>query len=511
MKTIGSYVLGRWSDAGHVVAELMNPATEESLGGVTGDRVEGAATLAFAREQGGPALGALTFAERGELLRKLSRAIHTHRDELIALAVANGGNTRGDAKFDIDGASGTLAHYADLGQALGDKRVLADGEAVQLGRSPRFAGQHILVPRAGVALFVNAFNFPAWGIAEKAACALLAGMPIVAKPATATALVAHRMVELWDGILPAGALQLILGPVGDLLEHLGGHDVLAFTGSSATAAKLRGHAGLVAANVHVNVEADSLNAAVLAPDVEPGSPTWDIFIADVVRDMTQKAGQKCTAIRRVFVAETLREQARDALAERLGAVKVGDPAQDGTGMGPVATAAQRDDVRAGIARLAQEAHAVIGGDGATGLERGYFVAPVLFEQDKPHEAHALHEHEVFGPVATLAGFDGPAAAVDLVRRGGGGLVASVYSDDRAWLGEVIPRLATHHGRIYLGSAKIAGQTAGPGTALPQLLHGGPGRAGGGEELGGVRGMLLYQQRTALEGDRAILDLIAGKG
>ena len=500
---------------GPSLTPLLNPATEEVIAEVAGGAGSLGPALAFGRERGGPALRALSFAERGQILRTLSRAVHTHRDELIGLAVANGGNTRGDAKFDIDGASGTLAHYADLGTALGENRILVDPEGTQLGRSPRFFGQHVRVPRTGVAVFVNAFNFPAWGIAEKAACALLAGVPIVAKPATATALVAHRLVEIFlaTGVLPAGSLQLLVGPTGDLLSHLGGQDILAFTGSSQTALTLRGDQQVLARSVRVNVEADSLNAAVLGPDVELGSPTWDLFVADAARDITQKAGQKCTAIRRIFVPEARAADVEQALALRLAAVKVGDPVRDDVTMGPLATARQRDDVRAGIARLAADGQTIFGGDGAVapiGVPdgKGFFVGPVLVRVSDGHAAHAMNAHEVFGPVAAVAVARDAADAAALVRRGGGGLVCSVYSDDRAFLTTVVADIAAHHGRIYLGSAKVAGQMPGPGTAMPQLLHGGPGRAGGGAELGGQNGLDLYLQRVALEGDKALIEAVS---
>lgn len=500
---------------GPSLTPLLNPATEEVIAEVAGGAGSLGPALAFGRERGGPALRALSFTERGQILRTLSRAVHTHRDELIGLAVANGGNTRGDAKFDIDGASGTLAHYADLGTALGENRILVDPEGTQLGRSPRFFGQHVRVPRTGVAVFVNAFNFPAWGIAEKAACALLAGVPIVAKPATATALVAHRLVEIFlaTGVLPAGSLQLLVGPTGDLLSHLGGQDILAFTGSSQTALTLRGDQQVLARSVRVNVEADSLNAAVLGPDVELGSPTWDLFVADAARDITQKAGQKCTAIRRIFVPEARAADVEQALALRLAAVKVGDPVRDDVTMGPLATARQRDDVRAGIARLAADGQTIFGGDGAVapiGVPdgKGFFVGPVLVRVSDGHAAHAMNAHEVFGPVAAVAVARDAADAAALVRRGGGGLVCSVYSDDRAFLTTVVADIAAHHGRIYLGSAKVAGQMPGPGTAMPQLLHGGPGRAGGGAELGGQNGLDLYLQRVALEGDKALIEAVS---
>jgi oxepin-CoA hydrolase/3-oxo-5,6-dehydrosuberyl-CoA semialdehyde dehydrogenase len=460
----------------------------------------------------------MTFAQRGELLRSMSRAIHAKRDELLAVSIRNGGNTRSDAKFDVDGAIGTLAAYADLGAELGDARVLADGEGAQIGRSPRLLGQHMFVPREGVAVHVNAFNFPAWGLGEKAACALLAGMPIVVKPATSTALLAVRIVEILvdEKVLPEGALSLLCGRSGDLLDRLGGQDVLAFTGSSGTAGALRGGRAFTHASAHVNVEADSLNAAVLGPDVAEGSELMDLFVADVVRDVTQKAGQKCTAIRRVYVAEGRIEAVLERLRARLLAIQVGDPAREDVTMGPVATAQQLRDVREGIAQLARSARTVCGGAAAVagaGVEagKGYFVAPTLLHAAEARPDDAVHQHEVFGPVATVVPYDGTArAAARQVGWGGGGLVCSVFSDDKAYAGDFVRSAAPLHGRITLETSKTASQAIPPGTVLPQLLHGGPGRAGGGEELGGRRGLALYMQRVAVQGDRGFVQAIVGE-
>jgi 3,4-dehydroadipyl-CoA semialdehyde dehydrogenase len=515
MTTIRSYVAGAWVEPAGKAQAIVNPATEEPIAEVAGGTVDWKRALHHARTVGGEALRGLSFGERGKLVKALSKLVHGHRDELLALAIANGGNTRGDAKFDIDGASGTLAAYADWGAAMGDVKFLIDGDPAQLTRSVRFVGQHIAVPRRGVAVHVNAFNFPAWGMMEKAAVALLAGVPVVSKPATSTALVAHRIVELIveNDLLPVGALSFVAGPVGDLLSHLDGQDLLAFTGSSDTARQLRGHERVVAASVRVNIEADSLNAAVLGRDLARDSEGYSLFIADVLRDMTQKAGQKCTAIRRVLVPTEMLEAVREDLAERLAAIKVGDPAREDVGMGPVATRRQLEDVRAGIARLREEADSVFGGDGAVepvGVPagKGYFVSPVLLQVRDAAHATRVHEHEVFGPVATLLPYSGAAAeAIALVARGGGGLVSSVYSDDRALLGEMALGLAPYHGRLFLGSSKLAGHAVGPGTVLPQLVHGGPGRAGGGEELGGARGLGFYLQRTAIAGDRPILEAL----
>ncbi|MBN8635650.1 MAG: 3,4-dehydroadipyl-CoA semialdehyde dehydrogenase [Anaerolineae bacterium] len=345
MITLQSYVCGRWVTGAGRPATLVNPSTEEALAEASSDGVEFGAALEYAREKGGPALRARTFAERAAVLKAMANAIHARRDELLDLAMRNGGNTRGDAKFDVDGAAGTLAAYAEYGAALGDARFLLDGEAIHLGRSSRIAGQHVLTPRTGVAVHVNAFNFPAWGLAEKAAVALLAGMPVIAKPATATALLAHRIMELFveSGALPEGAVQFIAGAAGDLIDRLGSQDVLAFTGGGSTGTMLRAKVNLLASATHVNVEADSLNAALLGHDVERGGETWEVFLADVARDMTQKTGQKCTAIRRVLVPEAMLDAAQEDLADRLSQVRVGNVLADGVTMGPVSTAAQLRD------------------------------------------------------------------------------------------------------------------------------------------------------------------------
>jgi 3,4-dehydroadipyl-CoA semialdehyde dehydrogenase len=516
MEAIPSYLQGKWCVGKGKRATLFNPSTGEGIAEAGTEGLDMKAALEFARSQG-VGLRAKTFAERGEMLRAMSRAIHAHRDELIALALKNGGNTRGDAKFDIDGASGTLAAYADVGAELGDRRVLADGEGVALGRGARLFGAHVWVTRTGAAVHVNAFNFPAWGMAEKAAVALLAGMPVVSKPATSTALVSHRIMEIFveESVCPPGVISLVVGGTGDLLDHLGGQDVLAFTGSSDTGALLRGGKAVLGHSVRVNVEADSLNAAVLGPDVENASDLGNLFIGDVVRDMTQKTGQKCTAIRRIYVPRGKEEMVREALSSRLAAIKVGDPGRDDVTMGPLATHTQLADVRRGVARLETCAKRVFGhpnevralGDGVSG---GYFISPILLSCASPSSADAVHTHEVFGPIATIVSYDASArGAADLVSAGGGGLVSSVYSDDKSFVKEFVLAIAPQHGRVTIGSSKMTGQAIPPGTVLPQLVHGGPGRAGGGEELGGRRGLAFYMQRVALQGDRALVESIVG--
>jgi 3,4-dehydroadipyl-CoA semialdehyde dehydrogenase len=518
MIELKSYLGGKWVSGGKKASVLVNPATEAEIATAGTDGVDFAAARAHARDVGGPALRALSFRERGALLKAMSRALHQKRDALLDCAIESGGVTRSDAKFDVDGATGTLAFYADLGEKLGDARILEDGEAVQLGRSPRLFGAHAFVSRLGVAVHVNAFNFPAWGLAEKAACALLGGMPVISKPATSTALLSFRIMEILVGekILPEGALSFVAGATGNLLDLLDGQDVLAFTGSSTTGSMLRGGKSVVAHNVRVNVEADSLNAAVLGADVDASSDTFNLFVSDVVRDMTQKTGQKCTAIRRVYVPKDRVAGVVEALEERLAMVKVGDPSKEEVTMGPVATAQQLRDVRAGIEKLATCGRIVRGGAGAVeGIGappgKGYFVAPTLLVCDSPRPGDPVHEHEVFGPCATVMPYDGSADdAARLVRAGGGGLVSSVYSDDRELIQACVMGIAPAHGRVTIGSAKVAGQAIPPGTVMPSLIHGGPGRAGGGEELGGTRGLAFYMHRVALQGDRALVEAALGK-
>ena len=517
MKTLKSYVCGKWHAAGSGFVPLHDPATEEEIARVSSAGVDFGAALDYARRRGAPALAALTFAERGQILKAMSKALRENRDELIELSRVNNGATAGDGAFDVDGASGTLAFYAAYARRLGERRSLVEGEGVPLARTDGFWGQHLLVSRQGVAVHVNAFNFPAWGLAEKAACSLLAGVPAITKPATATAMVTERAVEILvaEGVLPEGALQLVCGSTGDLLDRLGPQDVLAFTGSADTALRLRQGANLLAANVRVNVEADSLNAAVLAPDVAEGSPAFELFVKDVVREMTQKAGQKCTAVRRILVPVERVGVVTEALAARLGAVVTGNPADESVTMGPLATAHQLADAERGVAELAQGARIVHGtgrrADGAGSPPgKGWFLAPTLLRADDARGAGAVHRREVFGPVATLLPYHGGAdEAAEVNALGGGTLVTSVYSDDDVWVSDFVAHGGAATGRLYVGSAGAAEAAPGSGLVLPQSLHGGPGRAGGGEELGGEVGLKLYMQRLALQGARDMVQRVAG--
>jgi len=503
MHTLQSYLSGSWTTGAGPGTPLVNPTTDETLAHASSTGLDLGAALRHARQVGGPALRRLSFPERAAALKALSAAIHAQREALIEIGIANAGNTRSDAKFDIDGATATLAAYAQFGKDLPARAGLADGEMLQLSRAPHFQGQHVLVSRLGVAVHINAFNFPAWGMMEKAACALLAGMPVLEKPGTPTAMMAERIARLIvdSGILPEGAFQFMVGGAGDLLDHVQSQDCVAFTGSGGTAASLRRHAAFVERNARLNVEADSLNAAVLGPDVEESSEVFGMFLREIVREMTQKAGQKCTAVRRILVPVDRMGEVGEALVAALAAIKVGDPNDAETRMGPLTNASQLASVQAGITALSQQAQVLTGGSQRLGT-RGAFVAPTLLAAARG-DAPVVHADEVFGPVATLLPYSGRAdEAATLVALGGGCLVSSLYSDDRRFSTELALGLAPWCGRVYAGNSKVAEHGTGHGLVLPGMTHGGPGRAGGGEELGGLRGLSFYMQRSALQGSKA---------
>ena len=512
MLKLKSFVSGAWHEGAGNAASLLNPATEESLAESSTEGIDFSAALEYARRVGGPALRAMTFAERANMLQGIYDALFANREEFIGLSIANGGNTRNDAKFDVDGATATVLAYVDVGKEIGDRHIISDGKTEQIGRTPRYGGKHICSTMCGVAVHVNAFNFPAWGMIEKAAVALLAGMPVVSKPATSTALLAHRMTEIMleSGVLPDGAFSFIAGSVGDLLDHLGPQDALAFTGSGATAAVLRGLAAHTERSVRVNVEADSLNAAIMGPDVASGDDTWHMMLNEVTNDVRQKAGQKCTAIRRVFVPPHQIDNFIEALRERLEDIIVGNPTDANVRMGPLISHDQLDDVAAGIDALAEQATKVCGSlkpENLTGVEngKGFFLTPHLFQVDDVATAPMVHEREIFGPVVTVLPYADNGTLINGCAQGGGSLVSSVYSDDRDFAREILTGLAPFNGRLTHGSSKVSGISPGPGTVSPMLVHGGPGRAGGGEELGGARGLSFYMQRTAIQGYSALLD------
>ena len=514
MKILKSFAAGSWFEASDDISEVYNPSTEEVLAGVSSSGLDFGEVLSHTRDVGGPALRALTYGERADILKAMTDALHAQRDALIEASVIATGTTRKDAKFDVDGATAVLHYYSKLGAGLGSRRVLTDGEGVKLGRSARFWGQHVRVPLRGTAVLINAFNFPLWNFAEKAAAALLAGMPIIVKPASSTAYVCEQGFEalVKAKTFPEGTAALVCGSPGDLLSRLGEQDVVTFTGSSGTAQKIK--SAVMAGHVRTNIEADSLNAAVLAPDVETGSETWNIFLQDVRREMTQKTGQKCTAVRRVFVPADRADEVQEALRELLEDTVTGNPADSSVTMGPLATASQLEDTIEGTRALAQESDMVFGTgkrvDGV-GAEsgKGYFFAPTLLRAESA-KAQAAHQREVFGPVASLLTYSGDAEeAAKEVARGGGSLVTSVYSDDDQFTGAFLLEGGSASGRLYLGSEKMASQAFGSGLVLPQSMHGGPGRAGGGEEMGGLSALNLYTQRLALQGGKRMILNIAG--
>lgn len=519
MVRLKSYVLDSWQEGQAPFRSLINPATDAVVAETSTTGVDMAAVLAHARTVGGPTLRDMTFAERGALLKAMSKALYREREALLDVSMINGGNTRGDAKFDVDGATGTLAYYANVGKQLGDRKWLVDGESEGLlPNNARFHGLHLRVPLRGAAVHINAFNFPAWGTFEKAAVAILAGVPVVTKPATSTAWLTYEMTKVLvdAGVLPDGVFQLIAGSPGDLLSHLTGQDALAFTGSADTGATLRGGQGPVSASTAINVEADSLNALVVGPDVSRGSDLWAWTIRSVRRELTQKAGQKCTAIRRVMVPESMLEAAIEDLSEELATVVVGDPQVDGVTMGPLTTHAQVKDFNSGVAALQESGARVVYGEpgavDAKGVDAGVgcFVPPLLLACETPHDAQAVHDREVFGPLATLCPYDGTAEdAAALVARGGGMLVTSVATDDRRFLGELAMEIAPWNGRLLLVDRKVCDSATPHGMVLPSMNHGGPGRAGGGGELGGLRGLEFYMPRVALQGNRGVMDKLFG--
>lgn len=512
VKQLTSYVAGAWTPGTSAGATLHNPTTGKALATASTEGIDFAATVAFARDKGVPALAEMTFAQRGQILAGLADALHKHRDELLALETANGGATRGDGKFDLDGGIGALAHYAELGKGLGEVRLLKDGDSEKLGRGARWVGQHFHGPRRGVAVHINAFNFPIWGMAEKMAMAILGGMPVVTKPATSTAMIAHRAAEILveSKLLPDGAFSFVAGSVGDLLNHLQYQDVVSFTGSSATAGKIRSNQNLLDNNVAIAVEADSLNSVVLGPGVDPSDETYDAFLRDVVREMTQKTGQKCTAIRRILVPKSSVDQVVEDLKENLANITVGDPTQGrAVQMGPVTSKSQLEDIGAGLAQL-QEVADLAYGDGGRGElagvdSAGYFMGPVLLVAKSSDAKSPVHKVEVFGPVATVVPYDGTAAdACRIAAYAGGALVTSIYTDDRDFGTSLATMAAPSHGRIFVYNEKAAAMM-GPGAVFPQLMHGGPGRAGGGVELGGLRGLMFYLQPFVVQGDAPWLE------
>ena len=495
---------------------MYDAVTGDLVAEVSSAGVDFGAALAHGREVGGPALRALTFHERAELAKAAGQLLREHRDELYELSYRTGA-TLYDSKFDIDGGIGVLLGYASKAKReLPNDTVIVEGPPEQLGKEGGFLGQHLLTPRHGVAVQINAFNFPVWGPLEKLAPALIAGVPSLIKPASQTGYLTALMVELIIDaqILPEGALQLVSGGAGDLLEHLTEQDLLSFTGSASTANRLRAHPGVIARSVRFNAEADSLNMSVLGPDATPGTPAFDRYVRQLVTEMTVKAGQKCTAIRRAFVPAARTESVAEAVREELAKVVVGNPADKATRMGALASLDQREEVRRSLKAL-EDAATVVYGDpqrvavqGAD-AERGAFLSPILLVANDPRRAEP-HEVEAFGPVSTLIGYDGTQDLIELAALGKGSLAGSVVTEDPAFAREVILGTAPWHGRLLVLDDDAAPESTGHGSPLPVLVHGGPGRAGGGEEMGGMRGVFHHMQRTAVQASPRMLRAATGR-
>jgi len=512
-----SYVCGEWRSGGERGAVLRDASTGEIVAEASSAGIDFAAALSHARDRGGPALREMTFHQRAGLLKALAKRLLESKEELYALSYRTGA-TKDDSWIDIDGGIGTVFAFAGKGtRELPNERVYRDGGVEGLSKSGTFVGQHVYWPREGAAVHINAFNFPVWGMLEKLAPAILAGVPVIVKPATATAylaeLLARRIIEA--GILPEGALQFVCGSLGDLFDHLTCQDVVSFTGSAHTAARLRVHPAVIARSVPFTAETDSLNCSILAADSAPGTAEFALFIKEAAREITVKAGQKCTAIRKALVPAAWVREVIAGLDSLLGKTIVGDPRADGVRMGPLVSLAQREEVLARLADLRREADLVIGNPDDFAVrgadrERGAFLPPLLLLCREPHAARAVHEVEAFGPVATLVPYGDTQDAIALARRSGGSLVASVFCADDALASRLVRGLAPFHGRILVVNARCAKESTGHGSPLAPLVHGGPGRAGGGEEMGGIRGVLHYMQRTALQGSPDTMTALTGR-
>jgi oxepin-CoA hydrolase/3-oxo-5,6-dehydrosuberyl-CoA semialdehyde dehydrogenase len=512
-----SYVQGEWVAGSGRATELFHAVTGEKIAEASTEGIDFARMVDYAKRVGGPTLRAMTFHERALMLKEIAKYLMARKDEFYRISAATGA-TKADSWIDIDGGFGTFFVYASKGRReLPNEPFFLDGPPEAISKGGTFVGRHICVPLEGVAVHINAFNFPVWGMMEKLATSLLAGVPSIVKPATLTSYVTEAVFRamIESRLLPDGSVQLLCGSVGDLLDHLDSQSVVAFTGSAATARTLKAHPVILGSNVRFNAEADSLNFSMLGPDDVPGSEEFDLFIKEVAKEMTVKAGQKCTAIRRTLVPERMIEDVMRALRVRLDGVKIGDPSVEGVRMGPLAGRPQVTEVRKSVDALSRGAELVygdvdnfdvVGADRA----RGAFFPPLLFYSKDPFGRTEPHDIEAFGPVNTVMPYRTLDEAVELAKMGRGSLVGSVFtaSDDVAR--RMVLGTAAHHGRLMLVNRASAKESTGHGSPLPHLVHGGPGRAGGGEEMGGVRGVLHYMQRTAVQGSPTTLMRVTGE-
>lgn len=511
-----SFALGDWVAPSGKTRLIRSAVTGQEIAEAGSEALDFQSMLDFGYHVGGRALREMTFHDRARLIKTLALHLNEHREQLYNLSFMTGA-TLADSKIDIDGGIGTLQVFASKGRReMPDDRVYTEGDIEVLSRRGSFLGQHVCTPLQGVAVHINAFNFPVWGMLEKLAPTLLAGVPAIIKPATDTSYVTEACVRIMasSGIFPEGSFQLISGGTGDLLDRLNCQDVVSFTGSANTALHLRSNPNILRNSVRFVAEQDSLNASVLGPDVNPDAPEFDLFVKEVVAEMTTKAGQKCTAIRRILAPTNLIDPLIEAISARLDKTVIGNPADQATRMGALASYAQAADVLKKAAIIETEATRVYGDPDicnihGEGMENGSFVAPMLFHCKDPDVAERVHDTEAFGPVATLMPYRDLTHASGLLNRGGGSLVASVITHDPHVARQMVESTAAFHGRLYFNNRDSMEESTGHGSPLPHMVHGGPGRAGGGEELGGVRGVMHYMQRTAIQGSPQILSAVTG--
>ena len=514
MQQLQNFALGQWISGSGKGTELFDAVNGELVAVADSSGLDFGAMLNYGRETGGPALRKMTFQERGRMLKALALYLTERKAAYYAVSVKTGA-TKIDSWIDIDGGIGNLFAYASLRKQFPDSSFYVDGELAKLSKEGTFIGHHIMVPKEGVALHINAFNFPVWGMLEKIAVNLLAGVPAVVKPATLTSYVTEVVVRdiHASGILPEGALQLICGSANGIFDHLEMQDVVTFTGSASTGKMLKQHPRLVDQSIPFTMEADSLNAAILGLDAAPGTEEFDLFVKEVRKEITVKCGQKCTAVRRILVPEKYLSDVQEALVKALGQTAIGDPRNEKVRMGSLAGMAQREDVVAALNELKKESEVVFGNDIINLIEadgtKGAFMSPTLLLNDKPFERLSSHSVEAFGPIATLMPYSTTEEAVAISKLGKGSLVCSITTNDTAIARDFVLNAATHHGRILVLNRASAKESTGHGSPMPMLVHGGPGRAGGGEEMGGKRGVMHYLQRTAIQGSPTMLTAITG--
>ena len=508
-----NYITGKWITGDGDGQILHNAVTGEAIAAATSKGLDFKSILEYGRKKGNPALRKMTFHERGNMLKALAVYLRNHLDTFYQVSYQTGA-TKADSWIDIEGGIGNLFANASLRRKFPDESFSIDGESHSLSKNNTFIGTHILVPKEGVVVHINAYNFPVWGMLEKIAVNLLAGMPAVVKPATVTSYLTEAVVKeiIASKILPDGALQLICGGAGDLLDHVTSQDVITFTGSKSTGLKLKSHAAILQESVPFNMEADSLNCIVLGEDVTPGKPEWDIFIKEVRKEMTVKAGQKCTAIRRIFVPATKMEDVWKAISTSLSQTTIGNPLNEKVRMGSLAGEEQRSEVRSQVQKLLASSQIVYGSLDSVEVidadsKKGAFISPVLLMNDKPFTSTAAHEVEAFGPVSTIMPYKNMDEAIELSKKGKGSLCSSIVTADNTIAKQYVLGAATHHGRILVLNNECAKESTGHGSPLPLLVHGGPGRAGGGEEMGGVRGVKHYMQRVAIQGSPTTITAI----